>query len=75
MHSDKSYRHRTSLKNACSCISPQFTLTGTLVWAVPKYKSVNHKGDRARERRAQLALPNMEKLAVKTGKYYFVVFN
>lgn len=62
-------------KNACFYISPQFTLIGTLVQAVLEYNSVIHKGDTACERRAQLALPNMEKLAIKTGKYYFVVFN
>ena len=55
--------------------TPQFTLIGTLMQAVLKYNSVTHKGDTACESRAQPVLPNMEKLAIKTGKYYFVVFN
>lgn len=75
MQSDQSYLLKNRFKNACSYISPQFTLIGTPVQAVLTCKPVIHKGDRACECRAQLALPNMEKLAIKTRKYYFVVFN
>lgn len=40
-----------------------------------KVQSCDARGDRAHECRAQLALPSLEKSAIKTGKYYFVVFN
>lgn len=54
---------------------PTIHTHGTLVQAILKYKSVIHKSDRVCACRAWFALPSPEKLAVKTGQYYFVIFN